>query len=64
MTYREAKQIKERHKKGIMPTDHEQAIIPSAWLRLYGTGGCDCYPYIGFWDMLDDIISYYEGGQK
>jgi hypothetical protein len=61
MTYREAKKIKERRKQGIMPNHNEQIRIPGAWLRLYGTGGCDCYPYMDMWSMLDDIIRYYEG---
>ena len=59
MTYREAKQLKERHAKGIQPTNHEGAEVLATWLKLYGTGGCDCYPYTGFWDMVDDIIAYY-----
>ena len=62
MTYRTVKRILERREQGLMPSQTEQVCIQSKWLQLYGLGGCDCYPYTGFWDMVKDIIGYYEDG--
>jgi hypothetical protein len=61
MTYRTVKRIKERRKQGVMPSTTEWVGVLSKWLKLYGMGGCDCYPYTTFWDMVNDLLFYYEG---
>jgi len=38
---------------------HEAAMINSAWLQIFGTGGCDCYPYTSELDMFNDLLEHY-----
>ena len=38
---------------------HQAVIVESEWLRLFGTGGCDCYPYTSDSDMLNDLLKHY-----
>lgn len=52
-------QILEDKKKGLV-ISHSQAIkVQSDWLRLFGTGGCDCYPYTTENDMFKDLCQHY-----
>ena len=38
---------------------HEAIIIQSDWLKIFGTGGCDCYPYTTEMDMYQDLCEHY-----
>ena len=53
---KEAREIKARRSEGYMATTSEQARVESTWLRLFGSPGCSHYPYMGFWDMVNDLI--------
>ena len=50
--------LKDRHNGLVM--SHSQAMhVQSAWLKLYGTGGCDCFPYTTEIDMFNDLLDHH-----
>jgi hypothetical protein len=40
-------------------THNEAMMIQSEWLKIFGTGGCDCYPYTTEMDMYQDLLEHY-----
>ncbi len=53
------KAIKENRKNGYVMTHREAMMVQSDWLRLFGCGGCDCYPYTTEFDMASDLMDHY-----
>ena len=58
MKIRELKQIVIDRHDGKCLSVHQSAILESAWLKVYGTGGC-YYPDVTENDMLQDMIFYH-----
>ena len=54
------KQILKDRKKGYIMSHHQAVMVQNHWLKLYGTGGCDCYPYTSKNDMLKDLLEFYK----
>ena len=41
-------------------SQHQAMMVQGTWLKLFGTGGCDCYPYVSEIDMLNDLLEYFD----
>lgn len=54
------RQIIKDRKKGYVMSHHHAMMVQSQWLKLYGTGGCDCYPYMSERDIVKDLMEYYK----
>jgi len=54
------KQVVVDRKEGLVLDQHQIMMIKSDWLRLYGTGGCDHYPYINEQEMTNDLLGHYK----
>ena len=54
------RQILKDKLNGYVLSHHQAIMIQGEWLKLFGTGGCDCYPYTTEKDMLDDLLDHYK----
>ena len=52
-------QILKDRKAGLIMSQHQAMMVQGTWLKLFGTGGCDCYPYVSEIDMLNDLLEYF-----
>ena len=52
-------QILKDRDNGLIMSTHQIAMVQGTWLKLFGTGGCDCYPYISEADMINDLLEHF-----
>ena len=53
-------EIKVDRKKRLILSDKHLIQIQGMWLEMFGTGGCDHYPYLTIYDQLTDLAEHYK----
>ncbi len=48
-------------KVGKQPTPTQAAQIQADWIRRFGTGGCDHFPYVTGYSVIRDLLQKGEG---
>ncbi len=46
-------------KNGNRMDHHEAVMVQTDWVKIFGSAGCDCYPYITEDEMLKDLLDHY-----
>ncbi len=41
--------------KGLVPLDHDIAMVQVHWLKIFGSPGISHYPYLNLNDMISDL---------
>jgi hypothetical protein len=48
-------EIETDRSKGYVISSQQDNAVTAYWIRLFGTGGCDSYPYTSLQDMISDL---------
>jgi hypothetical protein len=48
-------EIETDRSKGYVISSQQHNAVTAYWIRLFGAGGCDSYPYTSLQDMISDL---------